>query len=79
MAAFRFRILTFRAGVQVASVTRALLPDANAAFAEAVERARRAVERQRVPHRVELLDRRVMLDALDILASTAREASRSGL
>ncbi|KAA2236473.1 hypothetical protein [Salinarimonas soli] len=63
--------MTYRAGIEAAAVTRNELSEANAAFADAVERARRLVERQKVPRRVELLDRGVVIDASDLVLSGA--------
>jgi hypothetical protein len=71
MAGYRFRIVTYRAGLETALVTRNLLPDAKIAFVDAVERARRIVERQKVPRRVELLDNGVLLEASDVVLDKA--------
>jgi hypothetical protein len=56
MSGYRFRIVTYRAGLEVGLVTRNLLSDAKVAFVDLVERARRMVEYQKVPRRAELLD-----------------------
>ncbi len=74
MAGSPFRITTYRAGVEVATVTRPTRHEAERVFADAVASARRVVERQKVPRRVELQQGGMLLDAADVAVASARAA-----
>ncbi len=70
MVGYRFKIVTLRIGVEAETVARKTRIEADDAFGAAIDKAQKAVNRQRLPRQVELRD------GVAVLASQERGMRR---